>query len=107
MCALGALPKTTETKRVGDLYEISEDTLMFLNMLGTKQRIESKLKSVADHDYFLKSFDFSLLSGGPVTFFLHGEVTGKALNLVMVSGKNSTRSTLPLKEVPFLSLKRQ
>ena len=93
---------TTKTKRVGDLYEIFEDSLMFLNTLGTNQRIESKIKSVVNHDYSLRSFDFSLLSG-PATFFLHGEVTGNALNLVMVSGKNTTRSTLPLKDIPFLS----
>jgi hypothetical protein len=93
---------TTKTKRVGDLYEIFEDSLMFLNTLGTNQRIESKIKSVVNHDYSLRSFDFSLLSG-PATFFLHGEVIGNALNLVMVSGKNTTRSTLSLKDIPFLS----
>jgi Transglutaminase-like enzymes, putative cysteine proteases len=93
---------TTKTKRVGESYEISEDSLMFLNTLGTKQRIESKIKSVVNQDYSLKSFDFSLLSG-PATFFLHGEVMGNALNLVMVSGKNTTRSSLPIKDIPFLS----
>ena len=92
----------TKTKRVGDLYEIWEDSLMFLNTLGTNQRIESKLKSLVNLDYSLRSFDFSLLSG-PVTFSLHGEIIGKALNLVMVSGKNTTRSTLSLKDTPFLS----
>jgi len=93
---------TTKTKQVKDLYEISEDSLMFLNTLGTNQRIESKIKSVVNHDYSLRSFEFYLLSG-PITFFLHGEVIGNALNLVMVSGKNTTRSTLPLKNIPFLS----
>ncbi len=93
---------TTKTKRVGDSYEIFEDSLMFLNTLGTKQRIESKIKSVVNQDYSLRSFDFSLLSG-PATFSLHGEVTGNTLNLVMVSGKNKSQSTLPLKDIPFLS----
>jgi len=93
---------TTKTRRVGDSYEIFEDSLMFLNTLGTKQRIESKIKSVVNQDYSLRSFDFSLLSG-PVTFSLHGVVTGTILDLVMVSGKNKTRSSLPLKDIPFLS----
>ena len=93
---------TTKTKRAGDFYQISEDSLMFLNTLGTNQRIESRIKSVVNQDYSLRSFDFSLLSG-PITFSLHGEVIGNALNLVMVSGKNTTRSTLPLKDIPFVS----
>jgi hypothetical protein len=93
---------TTKTKRVGDIYEIFEDSLMFLNTLGTNQRIESKIKSVVNQDYSLRSFDFSLLSG-PVTFSLHGEVTGNALNLVMVTGKKTTLSAFPLKDIPFLS----
>lgn len=93
---------TTKTKRVVDLYEIFEDSLMFLNTLGTNERIESKIKSVVNKDYSLRSFEFSLLSG-PITLFLRGEVIGNALNLVMVSGENTTRSTLPLKDTPFLS----
>ena len=93
---------TTKTTRIGDHYEIFENSLIFLNTLGTTQRIESKIKSVVNLDYSLKLFDFILLSG-PVTFSLHGEVIGNALNLVMVSGKNTTRSTLPLKNIPFLS----
>jgi Transglutaminase-like enzymes, putative cysteine proteases len=93
---------TTKTKRVGDLYEIFEDSLMFLNTLETKQRIESKIKSVVNQDYSLRSFDFSL-SSAPVKFSLQGVVTATTLNLVMVSGKDTTRSTLPLKDIPFLS----
>jgi len=34
----------TITKRVGDSYDIFEHSLMHLNMLGTKQRIQLKLK---------------------------------------------------------------
>ena len=94
---------TTQTRRAGDGgYEIVEDTLMVLNNLGTKQRIESNMKSNVTFDYFLKSFDFSLLSG-KVTFSLHGEVVGKRLYLVMMSGNNETRSSLPINDRPFLS----
>ena len=92
----------TLTKRVGDSYEIFEHSLMHLTMLGTKQRIESRLKSVVNIDYSLKSFDFSL-SSASVSFSLQGEVTGKKLNVTMVSGKNKSQSTFILKEIPYLS----
>jgi len=92
----------TITQRVGDRYEIFEHALMHLTMLGAKQRIESRLKTFVNIDFQLESFDFTL-SSGPVKFSLQGEVTGKTMNLTMVSGKNETESVLELSEAPYLS----
>jgi len=92
----------TITRRLGDSYQIFEHSLMHLNILGTNQRIESRLKSFVNEDFSLKSFKFSL-SSGPVKFSLQGEVKGKTLNLTMVSGKNKSYTFLKLKEVPYLS----
>ncbi|WAC07132.1 MAG: transglutaminase-like domain-containing protein [Thermodesulfobacteriota bacterium] len=93
---------TTKTRRAGDCFEFFEDSLMVLNMLGTKQRIESKIKSVVNQDYSLRLFDFSLLSDR-ITFSLHGVVNGTTLDLIMVSEKNKTQLFFPIKDVPFLS----
>jgi hypothetical protein len=92
----------TITRRLGDTYQIFDHSLMHLNMLGTNQRIESRLKTFVNEDFSLKSFEFSL-SSGPVKFSLQGEVRGKTLNLTMVSGKNKSQTTLKLKEIPYLS----
>jgi len=92
----------TITQRVGDSYEIFEHALMHLNMMGEKQRIESRLKTFADVDFRLKSFDFTL-SSGPVRFSLQGEVTGKRMQLSMLSGKERTETVLELAEPPYLS----
>lgn len=92
----------TITKRVGDKYEIFEHSLMHVTMLGEKQRIESKLKTVVNIDFSLESFDLFLASG-EAKFSLQGTVVGKMLNLTMTSGENKTQSTFPLTEVPYIS----
>ena len=93
---------TTKTKRVGDFYEISENSLMYLKTLGSKQQIDTKIQSVVNKDYSLRSFKFSLYSGR-VKFSLQGEVAGNNFNLIIMSGKNKSRSTFPVKQVPYLS----
>jgi len=91
----------TITRRVGDKYEIFEHALMHLTMLGTKQRIESRLKTMVNMDFRVESFDFTLFSG-PVKFSLQGVARGKTLNLTMRSGKNKSESILELTEAPYL-----
>jgi len=71
-------------------------------MLGAKQRIESRLKTLVNIDFRLESFDFTL-SSGPVKFSLQGEVIGNTMNLTMISGKNETETVLELNEAPYLS----
>jgi hypothetical protein len=92
----------TLTQRVGDSYEIFEHALMHLTMMGTKQRIESRLKTFVNLDFQLQSFNFTL-SSGPVRFSLQGEVSGKSINLTMASGKERTETVLELDEIPYLS----
>jgi hypothetical protein len=92
----------TITRRVGDRYEISEHSVMRVTMLGEEQRIESKLKSLVKLDYSLDSVEFSLASG-EVTFSLQGRMQGYELHLTVTSGGKAGETTLPLKEVPFVS----
>lgn len=92
----------TLTQRVGDSYEIFEHALMHLTMMGTKQRIETRLKTFVDVDFRLRSFNFTL-SSGPVRFSLQGEVKGKSIDLIMASGKERTESVLELDDIPHLS----
>lgn len=91
----------TTLKRRQEGYESYEHALMHLTILGTKQRIESRLKAFTDNDFKLRSFDFQLLSG-PARFKLHGTVTGNTLALTTHSGKNKARSFLRISSPPYV-----
>jgi hypothetical protein len=89
-------------KRVGDRYNMSEHTLMYLTLGGTKQRIESRLTAAADVHFSLTSFSFSLKSGG-TNYSLDGTVEDNALHLVVESGKHTSKRIVPLSSTPYLA----
>jgi hypothetical protein len=89
-------------KRNGDQLETYEHALMHLTILGTNQRIESRLRACIDNDFRLRSFDFHLLSG-PARFRLEGILAGRTLRLTTHSGKSKVRSTVSLFSVPYVT----
>lgn len=83
-------------------YELSDQALMDLTVMGTPQRVTTALQSVVNRDLVLKSFIFHL-SSGVTRFIVSGEVDGKKLALkVNTAGKSETK-VVELKETPYLT----
>jgi hypothetical protein len=83
-------------------YELSEQALMDLTVMGTPQRVSTSLESAVNQDLSLKSFLFHL-SSGVTRFIVSGEVNGKRLALkVNTAGRNEVK-VIELKDTPYLS----
>ncbi|KPJ55934.1 MAG: hypothetical protein AMJ42_05965 [Deltaproteobacteria bacterium DG_8] len=83
-------------------YEIFEQALMDLTVMGTPQRIDTRITSQVDDTFTLKSFKFRLFSN-LFTFKANGEIRGNELHLELFSGGSVNHSIITLKEVPCLS----
>lgn len=83
-------------------YELFEQALMDLTVMGTPQRIDTQVTSQVDDTFTLKSFEFRLFSN-LFTFKANGKIRGNELHLEILSGGSSNQSIIPLKEIPCLS----
>lgn len=83
-------------------YELSDQALMDLTVMGTPQKVTTTLESVVNEDLSLKSFIFHL-SSGVTRFIVSGEVNGKRLDLKIGSGGKTESKVLELKDTPYLS----
>jgi len=83
-------------------YEIFEQALMDLTVMGTPQRIDTQVTSQVDDTFTLKSFEFRLFSN-LFTFKANGRIRANELHLELISGGGSNHSVIPLKEIPCLS----
>ena len=82
-------------------YEISEQALMDLTVMGTPQNISTQVTSQVDNNFKLKSFVFVLFAN--ISIKIQGKVQGSEMHLEVASGGNVNRSVVPLKETPCLS----
>jgi len=82
-------------------YEISEQVLMNLTMMGTSQSISTQVASQVDDSFKLKSFEFVLY--GNLATKIKGKVQGNELHLEVSSEGNVNSSVIPLKGIPCLS----
>ena len=87
-------------------YEIFEQAIMDLTVMGTPQRIDTQVTSHVDNAFNLKSFEFRLFSN-LFYFKTNGKVRGNELHLEILSGGSVNYKVIPLQEVPclFSSLK--
>jgi len=87
-------------------YEIFEQAIMDLTVMGTPQRIDTQVTSHVDNAFNLKSFEFRLFSN-LFYFKTNGKVRGNELHLEILSGGSVNHKVIPLQEVPclFSSLK--
>jgi len=92
----------SEIKRKLKGYEIFEQALMDLTVMGTPQRIDTQVTSQVDDAFTLKSFKFRLFSN-LFTFKANGKIRGSELHLGISSGGSVNHSVIPLKEIPCLS----
>ena len=97
---VGYTVSTIKKKKRG--YEIFEQALMDLTVMGTPQRIDTQVTSQVNDDFTLRSFKFRLFSN-LFTFKSDGNIRGNELHLEISSGASISRSVIPLKEVPCLA----
>ena len=83
-------------------YEIYEQGIMDLTVMGTPQRIDTQITSQVDNAFMLKSFEFRMLSN-LFSFQAKGTIKGKELHMDLLSGGSVKKSVIPLKEIPCLA----
>jgi len=83
-------------------YELREQAVIDLTVMGTPQRVSTTLQSVVNQDLSLKSFIFHLGSG-VARFIVSGQVNGRKLALKVDTAGRKEEKVLELKETPFLS----
>jgi len=85
-----------------DTYHISEESVLDVLALGSKQRIKTVINSYATKNFLLKYFDFTLHSN-MTDMEVKGAVVGKKLMLDIVTAGTTRKERIELKEPPYLS----
>lgn len=88
--------------READTYRISEESELDLLVLGSVQRIGTKINSYTTRNFLLKYFDFELTSKLS-SMKIKGAVVKNQLVLDIQTGGQSRSERIPLKEPPYLS----
>lgn len=83
-------------------YEIYEQAIMDLTVMGTPQKVDTQVTTHVDNAFMLKSFEFRLFSN-LFTFNASGRMRGKELHLKILSGKSASTRVVPMREVPVLA----
>jgi hypothetical protein len=83
-------------------YEIHEQGIMDLTVMGTHQRIDTQVTSKVDNAFMLNSFEFRMFSN-LFSFQAKGTIKGKELHIDLLSGGSVKKSVIPLKEIPCLA----
>jgi hypothetical protein len=83
-------------------YELRDESLLRLNLLGTTQRASTRLAMTVDKEWVLKNFEFELLSN-EVRFQSRGKVTPGQLNLEIESAGHTSKQIIPLNQPPYLA----
>ena len=64
----------TRVKAIKDIFEVSEDIFLAVNLMGSTQEILSSTKAEIDEEFLLNNFNFSL-SSGLIEFKISGTFT--------------------------------
>jgi hypothetical protein len=83
-------------------YEIHEQGIMDLTVMGTPQRIDTQVTSQVDNAFMLKSFEFRMFSN-LFSFQAKGKIKGNELRMDLLSGGSVKQSVIPLREIPCLA----
>ena len=87
----------------GDKYVVSQNTYLRLNLMGSIQELRTLTTARLLADMALDSFDF-YMSAGPIKYSLNGQVRGKEMDLVGLTGGHESKYTIHLDDVPRLAL---
>jgi hypothetical protein len=83
-------------------YQLRDESLLRLNLLGTTQRVSTRLAMDVDKEWVLKDFDFELLSND-VRFQSRGKVVPGQLQLEVESAGHTSKQTIALTQPPYLA----
>lgn len=92
----------SKIKKAFNGYDIHEQGIMDLTVMGTPQRIDTQVSSQLDNAFILKSFEFRMFSN-LFTFQAKGKIKGNELHMELVSGGSIQQNIIPLKEIPCLA----
>ena len=92
----------SKIQRARDGYQINEQAVMDLTVMGTSQRVDTEITSLVDNAFNLRSFSFRMLSN-LFSFTAAGNVHGSRLQLELTSAAGTKRTAIDLKEAPCLA----
>ena len=92
----------SKIQRARDGYQMDEQAVMDLTVMGTSQRVDTEITSLVDNAFNLRSFSFRMLSN-LFSFTAAGKVNGSRLQLELTSGAGTKRTAIDLKEAPCLA----
>ena len=93
----------TRVMREADAYHLLEESELDLLVLGSVQHVKTVTNSYTTKNFLLKYFDFTMQSGLS-SMKIKGAVVGKQLVLDILSGGQTRKESIALKEPPYLSL---
>ena len=97
---IGFTSQTIEPNQDG--YQLRDESLLRLNLLGTTQRASTRLAMTVDKEWVLKDFDFELLSND-VRFQSRGKVIPGELHLEIDSAGHTSKQIIALQQPPYLA----
>jgi transglutaminase-like putative cysteine protease len=97
---IGFTSQSIEPKQNG--YQLRDESLLRLNLLGTTQRASTRLSMDVDKEWVLKDFSFELLSND-IRFQSRGKVIPGQLNLEIESADHTSKQIIPLTQPPYLA----
>ncbi len=97
---IGFTSQTIEPNQNG--YQLRDESLLRLNLLGTTQRASTRLAMAVDKEWVLKDFDFELLSND-VRFQSRGKVIPGQLHLEIESAGHTSKQIIALTQPPYLA----
>src|SRR5918993_4491579 len=83
-------------------YQLRDESLLRLNLLGTTQRASTRLSMDVDKEWVLKDFSFELLSND-IRFQSRGKVIPGQLNLEIESAGHTSKQIIALTQPPYLA----
>jgi transglutaminase-like putative cysteine protease len=93
----------SQTTPTADGFELQEDSRLQMLLLGATSAATIETRAQLDHQFGLRSFDFSLDPGtGPV--HVSGKVNGRHVSLVIQTSSGTQTEERDLQDVPVLSL---
>ena len=92
----------TQVQREENTYHITEESELDLLVLGSVQRVKTVINSYTTNNFLLKYFDFTLQSEAS-SMDIKGAVIGNKLVLDILTGGQSRKESIVLKDPPYLA----
>ena len=86
-----------------DGFELQEDGRLQMSLLGAQNVVTIRTTARVDRDFAIRAFDFSLDPGTGGTK-VHGEVSGRRLQVVITTAAGSRSEDIDLAQPPVLTL---